>query len=396
MIYNAPPFLSIDGVVVLRDHANPRQFYCYPGNPRLALNPDGSPCFNFVRFRRDLANLPPGVEAGGGFLNFDVDLRIDDVVLQGVKPKLQQEFNLDDLPDLAKIQFKNGRTRLIFLDAPDQTGAGTPPATTSGPAGATSGAPAAAGSTPPATPPPGAFVEKASSSATPSLCGDDSTAVSVQLSADAATLVGDTLDMKTSLIGVVYDLTYVALRPAFDVELTIDWNRVYDDVDQHFGASAHFWYVTASTDISDEVEKFIENRVIQLKVTSFAAGARDEDIEKQKKPALQFLKKYITDQFFTPSYTPPNGVAETAKQAPQVAAPSPPKGDATGTAKQAPQAGAPSPPKSDATATAKQAPQVAAPSPPKADPTGTAKQPPHGAAPSPPKSDTAVTPQQTP
>src|SRR5260370_6640591 len=49
----------------------------------------------------------------------------------------------------------------------------------------------------------------------------------------------------------------------------------------------------------------MENRVIQLKVTSFAAGAGDEDIEKQKDAAVELVKKYITDKFFTPSYPPP-------------------------------------------------------------------------------------------
>jgi hypothetical protein len=337
MIYNAPPFLVVEGVVVLRDHADVKQFYYYPNNPRLALNPDGSPCFNFVRFRRDLSALPPGVEPGGGVLNFDVDLRIDDDVLQQVKRKIKEQLNMNDDPLLSPIEFKNGRTRLIFLDAVDQTGAGavTPAATTgtTGAAGATSAA-AAGAPVPPAAPPaPGAFVEKASYAATPSLYGDERTAFSVMLSADGATLVEDTLDMKTSMIGVVYDLTFVALRPAYDVELTIDWNRVYDDVDQHFGASVHAFWVTASTDISDEVEKLIEQRVIQLKVTSFAAGAGDQDIVTQKDAAVEFVKKYITEQFFTPSYTPPakpgqqtSGVAQAINSVKQATAPASPIG----------------------------------------------------------------------
>ena len=36
MLYLAPPFFEIEGVVVGRDYSDPRQYWYYPNRPRIA------------------------------------------------------------------------------------------------------------------------------------------------------------------------------------------------------------------------------------------------------------------------------------------------------------------------------------------------------------------------
>lgn len=293
MIYLNPPFISVKGLTVLGDHADPLQWYYYPNYPRLALNPDGTPTFLFVKYKKDITTLPPGVEPGGGFLNFDVDLRVDQDVLNSAKREIRQQMNLDQDPRLVPIEFRAGTTRLIFLDAaapPASTGTGS---STSSSSSSTSSSPADIH-----------FVEKASYPATPSLYGDERTCFSVQLTSEGATLVEETLNAATSLVGVVYDLTFVALRPAFNIELDVRWDQVHDYLDHQFSAGVHTPWVSATVDIDIATEKLIENQTIKMKVTSFAAGASDADITKAKDSAVEWVKKFITDKFFVPSLKP--------------------------------------------------------------------------------------------
>jgi len=302
MLYFEAPYQIIEGLTILRDHADPLQFYYYPLAPQLAQNPDGSPSFLFVKYRQDLSNLPQGCEPGGGFLNFDVDLRVDDDRLNNTAQQLKSRLNLKDTPRLAPIDYRRGTTRLIFLDAQDPN-ANSPAANTANASSTSSpdDSSATATSTTPADQPK--FVEKASYYATPSLYGDNRACFSVQLSAQGATLVQETLDAKTSMIGVVYDLVFVGLRPAYQVNLQVDWSQVYSFVEDHFKASAIFF----SVDIDNVTEKLIENRVIKLDVISFGAGASDADIIGEKDEAVKFIKGFVTEKFFQPSMTPNKG-----------------------------------------------------------------------------------------
>lgn len=311
MLYFEAPYQIIEGLTILRDHADPLQFYYYPLAPRLAENPDGSPAFLFVKYRQDLANLPEGCEPGGGFLNFDVDLRVPDDTLATVQQQLKERLKLQDVPHLAPIDYRRGTVRLVFLDAQDPN-QNSPAANNPNPGSGSTASDASAtdsSASTPSTTPTGQpkFVEKASYYATPSLYGDNRASFSIQLSAQGATLVEDTLDARTSLIGVVYDLVFVGLRPAYNVDLKVDWNQVYSYVEEHTKVSVLFF----SADIDNMTEKLIENRVIQLDVVSFGAGAADADIVAEKDEAVKFVKQFITEKFFQPSVNPKEAMTDS-------------------------------------------------------------------------------------
>ena len=166
MIYLESPYLIIEGLTILRDHANMQQFHYFPNAPRLAQNPDASPSFLFLKYREDLSKLPEGAEPGGGLLTFDVDLRVDDDTLDTARRQIKRELKLEDEPLLAPLDYRRGRTRLVFLDF-DDTDIGDSERQEEEPR----------------------FVVTADYAASPSLYGDNRATFSVQLSARGATLL---------------------------------------------------------------------------------------------------------------------------------------------------------------------------------------------------------------
>ncbi len=290
MIYAEAPYMIVESLTILRDHADPLQYYYFPNAPRLALQPDGTPAFLFLKYREDLTNLPAGADPGGGFLNFDVDLRVDEDVLDEARRRIRRDMDLDQERRLAPIDFRCGMIRLLFLDFEEP-----PPDSEEEPRPR------------PDEPAPLRFVEGATYAATPALYGDNRAAFSVQLSARGATLLEETLSARSSLIGVVYDLTFVALRPAYDIRLFVDWDRVYEHIDNNYQAN----YVFFSVDISNAIDKLIEEQAILIEVTSFGAGDADRDMLAQKDEAKQFVLDMITDKFFAPSLNPEEAVGAT-------------------------------------------------------------------------------------
>ena len=116
MLYLNPPFFSYEGVVVGRDYSDPLQFWYYPNRPRLATDEHGRPAIRFLVYKEDLDEIEGDDEVGAGFLFFDTVLSWPEETLKKVAQRLKQDLDLDGEPRLAPLLFKQGKTKLIFLD----------------------------------------------------------------------------------------------------------------------------------------------------------------------------------------------------------------------------------------------------------------------------------------
>ncbi|MBK5953766.1 hypothetical protein CCR92_07095 [Rhodospirillum rubrum] len=288
-------YLFEEGLMIVGDHQDKTLFYFFPVAPRLALHPDGLPAFLFLKYADDPQSLPPGVEGGGGFLAFDCDLRVDADRLSDAAKAVKKKRDLDQTPRLVPIDYRRGGVRLMILDLDTSPPPQPAPADGSLPVKSSIVAP-----------PGQRFVERASFSATPSLFGDNRATFNVELSKRGATLVEETLDMASSLVGIVYDLTFVGLKPGFNVTLKVDWKRVQHDIDERFQAS----FLFASVDIESFVSELIDNRVIEFEVVRFAAGSDDAALNDRTDEAAQFVKEMITDTFFEPSLNPSGAISD--------------------------------------------------------------------------------------
>jgi hypothetical protein len=282
VLYLDAPIGPIDGLMVFSDHADKDLFYYINDRPRLARN-DGVPEFVFLKYKRDITDNPTlspedKEHIGGGFLAFTVDLSVDEQVLKAVRGKLAAFAG--GTPKLTPVQFRKGSVRLsITKDVAGQEDApvGTTPGTT--------------------------FFEQVYGSTKPSLVGDNRATFGVILDHEGATLMEAALRSGISPIGVIYDLEYLGLRPAFDVKIHADYKRIYSHLEVEFGLKASYGPISAAVDIGLAWQKLKDEGAIKVEVISFTD---DADLRRQADAAFDWFKTELLRDFFKSSLEPPS------------------------------------------------------------------------------------------
>lgn len=262
--------ITVEGITVFPDHADPDQFWYLPGPVQLARRPDGEQAFTFIKYKP--AAVAGGAK-GGGFLMFQVDLRLEPDLERRILSRLRAIAK--GRPRLTVVPFDEGTVQTIALNV---QGSG--------------------GTTAQAVP-EGGFraVEQILGATTPSLQGNNTAAFSLTLSQEGATILEQAFEQGTAPIGVLYDLKFTGMRPALHVEITADLERVYTQ----FGAAldAQVYFVQAGIDAA--FEKLVQEGVIQIKVLDFVGA--DDQAEKERW-ALDFFKENLLRTWFEPTLTP--------------------------------------------------------------------------------------------
>lgn len=280
MLYLKPPYHIFEGVVVYADHANDRQFYYMPGVPKLSTGIDASgrelPFIQLLKYRGDTLQ--------GGFLNLEVNLGIEQEKIDKIAIKLRAIYQLDDTPLMSPILIESGEVKLIAL-------------------GAESPDPDPDDGAPPDDEPLSRFVEEINQAASPALYGDNKAIFSIELTRVGVELIEASISMKDNRlpVGVIYSLDYFALRPAFTVKVSVDWDRVQTHFEESFGVSSLFY----EQDVSTVVDSLIESRVIQIDVDSFLPEGEDAGSwVGRRDQAIIELKDMVLENFFEPSLDP--------------------------------------------------------------------------------------------
>lgn len=267
----------INGLSVFPDHADPEQWYYMPTAPHLTTLRDSAlgvdiPQFMLLGFRGDAGN--------GGFLNFDCNVGASQAQIDDLAREIANAENLRNAPRIAPIPLEGGTVRLMML-------------------GKDSAAPPPTGT--PAAPTGPQFVLKMDHSANPSLYGDNQAAFSVQLDQDGFTVMQQVLDGEILPIAVVYSLEFLGLRPAYNIRLKVDWDRVQKHMDESFSASI----LVFSTEIGKAVDELIDKRAIVLEADTFVAEGDDtKGIIDRRDAALAQVRSMITEAFFNVSLPP--------------------------------------------------------------------------------------------
>jgi hypothetical protein len=300
MLYLNPPYHLIRGVAIFPDHANPLQLYYLPAMPK--LSGDFDPVTNQVV--PNLLLLKYTGEAGsGGFLTFSVNLGIDEEILEEISREIRGLLNLDDKPILSPAIIEDGRVRLMIL-------------------GKQSAEPPPPGGAPPPPPPPPEesdlpeFVLKIQHYAKPSLYGDNQAVFSVELDQYGTTLIEESLKGEMMPIGIVYQLDFLALRPAYSYRVTADWDRVQKHFEDSFQGRA-FFFSTEATKIIDEL---IEDQVIKIELDTFVPEGEDNAaVLGRRDEIVNEVQDMVLDSFFEPSLNPVKGGKDDWDKATEVA-----------------------------------------------------------------------------
>ena len=283
MLYLKPPYHIIHGISVFPDHDREDVFHFAPVAPHITrkLDPttgDMVPQFQLLKYRGDN-------DLSGGFLTFSVDLSIDPLILDEVKKELRQMHGLRTAPILSPIHFEDGDVKLMILGAQSDS----------------------ADDDDPQNPDEGTsrFVT-AAHHAKPALYGDNNAIFSVELDQNGVQLMETALAGNLSGIGIVYSLHFYALRPAYNVKVSVDWERTQTHFEESFSGRA----LVLSTDIATVVDKLIEDRVVKIEVDTFLAEGEDTgSFVGNRNQAIEEFKDMITESFFTPA-TPPGREAD--------------------------------------------------------------------------------------
>jgi hypothetical protein len=264
--------LTVDGVTVYADHADPLQFWCLPAPVALGRHqPGNDAAFTFIKFRP--AAVAGGAK-GGGFLTCEVNLRLPPATEQKILGQLSGLVRGGE-PRLAVVPFDSGAVRCIALDLEGPGGTSAPDA------------------------PSGTFraVEAIHGATTPSLAGDNTAAFSLSLSQGGATILEQAFQQGTAPVGAVYDLKYSILRPALQVTIHADYERIW----QHFsvGLEAQVYWVRAGIDVG--FEKLVADGAITIEVIDFTS---EGDKDQKEKWALDFFKDNLLSKWFEPTLTP--------------------------------------------------------------------------------------------
>lgn len=258
---------------VFPDFSDTGQFYYLPNFPHVAKMEDGTPAIRLLVFREDLDTIGEDDPEAVAFLSLDVDLSWPPEVIEEAASQLRLEDQLQTKPRLTPIFFSSGSVKLMLLDA------------VTAEEGATGGA------DPDTTP----FVTSIIGAGSPSLYGDNRAIFQATLSKKGAAALSGALDGVTP-IGVVYSLTFAGLQPAFNIKAHVDWSRIQD----HWSESEHADFLFYESDIQKSIDKFIEDKVIEIEVTVEGIGADAMDADREA--VMNSLRQLIFDKFFEATF----------------------------------------------------------------------------------------------
>jgi hypothetical protein len=274
MLYLNPPFPMINGVSLFPDHENRNLFYYLPMAPKFSRVRDPQtgqnvPQFQLVKYK--------GMAGTGGVLNFDVNIGVDGDLLAEVANECRSMLGLRERPVLSPVLLIDGTVKMMLLGR--ETGDQPPP---------------------PGAPGPN-FVVKMSHHAKPAIYGENQAAFSVMLGEDGVTVLEKAMQGEMSPIGIVYSLDYLALRPAYNVAINVNWERVQKHLEESVSVNTLFF----GSQIDKIVDELIERRVIDIQVDTFVPENDDSSsIIGRRDQAVNEIREMITDAFFTPSLDP--------------------------------------------------------------------------------------------
>ena len=278
MLLLEPPYQIIEGVSVFRDHADPLQYYYLPTAPHITRRPDPEhdadiPQFQVLEYRGEDVG-------GGGFLSLDVNVGVDEARLEQIRTRIRRDHDLDEPPRLAPVPVQDGQARLMLFGAREDEGHVPEDADEEVDRSQ--------------------FVVRVDTHTRPSLYGDNRAIFSAELTSEGVVALKDAMQGEITPIGVVYDLEYWALRPAYHVHVHADWERVQHYIHEHEGFDGVF----VQTQVDDIVDELIENRTITIEVDTFVPEDEAGSVLGRRDRAVNEVRDMVTEAFFEPSLDP--------------------------------------------------------------------------------------------
>jgi hypothetical protein len=267
-----PMYDTIQGLPIFRDDEDLTRFYYLPRQPRIAVDSSGKPQFNFLYYQFPIDRPGPTGELGGGYLTFTTVLKEDPDLVKDVRDELQRRYHTEHPTEVAPLQvslaavdFTDGEVSLIMLKEKR-------------------------------------FVQEITLGK-PSLFGDNTASIAVELPSDGATLFRQALLQGGSIGAIQYTLNFPVRLPAITIIGHVDSKEVKTAMmtwtveDRHthdtWGrdepkTEAH------RTSIAETMES---QGMIKLTILKGSVSLSNEDMESLRSFAFQAMDDFIKNNF---------------------------------------------------------------------------------------------------
>ncbi|MEM7152828.1 MAG: hypothetical protein AAF799_08295 [Myxococcota bacterium] len=263
MITLEPPFYSVRGTTVLRDHEDPDQFYALPPRARLSRGEEG-PEFVLYKYRRDLTDNPeldPTRAVGAGMAFLTSDASIADNELEALRTEVSRLAGRQNAR-VSQPLFLSGKAQLLIGDNRDD-----------------------------------GMITVARSEVPVSPAAPHRATFALDLTAEGAALIEQAVAGGAVPAGMTYEFGFDGLLPALHATVKMDYDRVYD----RFAASIGFEYSAVRVELDAELAWLRENGYIDIQITEFSSEA---DHKWQRQLVDELVRMRVAQDFFQPGMPP--------------------------------------------------------------------------------------------
>lgn len=272
----------INGITVYRDFQDPNQYYYLPSEKaRIAENGKGIQFVAYIDGEVVTGTDPDfssGLERSGGFLTLEVELGPTETELENVRSKIE---GAGDGVRLAQAPFTDGAVKLVMFGSTGSTGG------------------AAANS---------AVNFTVAGSAKPSLLGKQTAVFSLQLGGKEAQIMWNLLKKGSQTqVAVVYDLEYLGVLPAYNLEITVDFKATEDywqhHIDLDFGLERGDLKIVSNNDVDIIMRDLVNTGAITVKAVNYSGGT-DTILGADDPTGMKLVRELLSPTLFTATAIP--------------------------------------------------------------------------------------------
>ena len=272
----------IEGCVVYQDYTDPNSFYCLP-DEKVKIADNGR-ALQYVVYTDDeiLEDSDPDFDQDesriGGFLTLQVELGPSEEKFEAIKSELVSKYG--DGVNLSMVPFKDGDVKLVMFssDGSDENNTEDFKVTIAG-------------------------------STKPSLSMKQTAVFSTRLSNKPAQIMWNLLKQEgQTQVAVVYDLSYLGVMKAYNLEITVDFKATEDFWNHSFNMRAGVKNdnidIAASADVDVMIRELMNEGAITVKQVVYAEGESQTNILGNDPTGIELVKKLMGPTLFNATAIP--------------------------------------------------------------------------------------------
>lgn len=272
----------IEGCVVYQDYTDPNSFYCLP-DEKVKIADNGK-ALQYVVYTDGeiIEDEDPDFDKDesrvGGFLTLQVELGPSDEKFEAIKSELESKYG--DGISLSMVPFKDGDVKLVMFSTDGSSENNTED-----------------------------FKVTIAGSTKPSLSMKQTAVFSTRLSNKPAQIMWNLLKQEgQTQVAVVYDLSYLGVMKAYNLEITVDFKATEDFWNHSFnmraGVKNDNINIAASADVDVMIRELMSEGAITVKQVVYAEGESQTNILGNDPTGIELVKKLMGPTLFNATAIP--------------------------------------------------------------------------------------------